>query len=126
MERLAQWIEEMKKTKVWKPGKASRGGPSISHLFFAHDILLFAEAAEDQVDLIKQGLEEFCKASGQKVGYNKCHLYFFPNVPEEEAALLSSRLGIPRTNELGNTWDSISCTEEETSERQRSYFSKPK
>lgn len=46
----------MKCAKLWKPIKASRKGPAISHLLFVDDVLLFTEATDDQVDLIKSGL----------------------------------------------------------------------
>lgn len=65
MERFAQWIELKKTSKEWRSIRASRWRPSFSHLFFADDVVLFVEATKDQADLIKQGLEEFCFASGQ-------------------------------------------------------------
>lgn len=48
-----------------------RGGIKTSHLFFADDHLLLAEAGEDQVDCIKEGLRNFCKASGQQINFDK-------------------------------------------------------
>lgn len=87
--------------KEWRAIKASRTGPNISHLLFADDVLLFAEAADDQVDLIKQGFHSFCSASGQSVNFTKSHVYFSPNVPAEEAQRLSARLAIPSMETLG-------------------------
>lgn len=49
-----------------KPIRVARGGPLISHLAFVDDVLLFAEASEGQIILIKYLLDLFCKWSGQK------------------------------------------------------------
>lgn len=45
--------------KEWKPVKASKSGPFLSHLFFADDLVLFAEASIEQVQVISQCLEAF-------------------------------------------------------------------
>lgn len=67
--------ESLDKMKVedgsWKALKASRRGPRISHLFFADDLLVFAEAGDDQVDCIREGIELFCDASGLRVNFIK-------------------------------------------------------
>lgn len=101
MEKFTQWMEAKKHTKERRPVKASCTGPSISNLLFANDVILFAKAAMDQINLIKHGEESFCKASRQKVSFNKFHVYFFLSVPEAMALHLSSRLGIPPTDVLG-------------------------
>ena len=44
MEFLGHLIEEKCEAKLWAPVKASRSGPSFSHLFFADDLVLFASA----------------------------------------------------------------------------------
>ncbi|XP_021717958.1 uncharacterized protein LOC110685744 [Chenopodium quinoa] len=66
MERLYQTIEATIVNGYWKPIRASREGPLLSNLFFADDIVLFAEATIDQASLIQACLERFCQASGQK------------------------------------------------------------
>lgn len=67
MEHLSHLILEEVEDNRWKPIKASRGGPNISHLMFANDHLFFAEASLDQIDIVKQCLAQFEWASGKKV-----------------------------------------------------------
>lgn len=71
MERLFQTIEAAIIENKWKPIRASRGGPLLSNLFFADDIILFAEASVDQANIIHDCLTRFCNASGQKVSLPK-------------------------------------------------------
>lgn len=59
------------------------------------------EATTHQAMLIKRGLEDFCRASGQKVTFSKYHLHFSPNVLEEESDKFSSIPGIPCMNNFG-------------------------
>ncbi|CAL1355245.1 unnamed protein product [Linum trigynum] len=46
-EILSHVIQEAVVKGAWKTIKASPGGPSLSHLFFADDLILFAEASEE-------------------------------------------------------------------------------
>lgn len=64
MERLYQIIEEAIVNGAWKPIHASRNGPLLSNLFFADDIVLFADADTDQATVIQSCLNRFCHASG--------------------------------------------------------------
>lgn len=101
MERLSHWIQIEVEKGVLKPIKASWSGPGISHIFFVDDILLFAEARENQVACIKKGLGIFCKASGQLVGFGKSTIFFSLNLTDEIAEELSANMGIFRTRDLG-------------------------
>lgn len=45
--------------KSWVPVKASRRGPSISHLFFADDLMLFVKDSSEQLEIIRYCLSEW-------------------------------------------------------------------
>lgn len=64
MERLCHMIDRSVMEKKWKPISLSRGGPKLSHVCFADDLILFAEASVSQISIIRQTLEGFCNASG--------------------------------------------------------------
>lgn len=62
---LGQLIEEKVSKKLWNPVKASRNGPSFSHLFFADDLILFAKANQANCMTIREVMDTFCRKSRQ-------------------------------------------------------------
>lgn len=74
---------------------------AVSHLFFADDILRFAEASEDQISCIKEGLMSFCEALGQQINLQKSSVFFSNNLSRQVKHELSTNLGIKQTMDLG-------------------------
>ncbi|CAA7019711.1 unnamed protein product [Microthlaspi erraticum] len=101
MERLCHLISRATAEKKWKPIKLSRGGPELSHICFADDLIFFAEASVAQVRVIRNILETFCVASGQKVSLEKSKIFFSHNVSRELEKAISDESGISSTRELG-------------------------
>ena len=64
MDFLSQLIQEKCEVGLWKLVKASRSGPSFSHIFFADDLVLFVKATPKNCKVVKEVLDMFCKASG--------------------------------------------------------------
>ncbi|CAA7016118.1 unnamed protein product [Microthlaspi erraticum] len=101
MERLCELIEHSVESKMWKPISLSRGGPKLSHICFADDLILFAEASVAQVRVVRRVLAKFCLASGQKVSLAKSKIYFSANVPRDARDLISEASGIQQTCDMG-------------------------
>ncbi|KAG7559018.1 Reverse transcriptase zinc-binding domain [Arabidopsis thaliana x Arabidopsis arenosa] len=101
MERLCHLIDLAVVGKKWKPISLSQGGPKLSHICFADDLILFAEASVAQIRVIRGVLERFCVASGQKVSLEKSKIFFSKNVSRELENLISDESGIKSTRELG-------------------------
>nr|KYP72231.1 Putative ribonuclease H protein At1g65750 family [Cajanus cajan] len=101
MERLFHLINMTIEHHIWKPICLSRSGPLISHLAFANDLVLFAEASTDQVEVIKACLNTFCDSAGQKVSQEKTRIFFSNNVGHVVRNEISSAFGFQRTNDLG-------------------------
>lgn len=66
--------------KLWKPIQISRGDLTFSHLAFTDNLILFAKASVDQVDVINFAIRNFCESSGAKVNEEKMRIFFFKNV----------------------------------------------
>lgn len=101
MERLSHIIKEEVQQGRWKGIRLSRYGPLLTHLFFADDLVLFAEASQEQVTIIKNCLERFSKASGQRINLEKSQIFFSKNVNREEAQRITALAGMPSTENLG-------------------------
>lgn len=80
IERLFHMISTAVDHKVWAPIQLSRRGPKLSHLAFADDLTLFAEASMGQVEIIKTILRLFCDSFGQRVSSEKTRVFFSKNV----------------------------------------------
>lgn len=101
MERLGHLIRDRVSEKRWRPVHLGRNGLPLSHLFFADDLFLFAEASIQQAHAIKDSLNQFCESSSQKVNVNKTRVFFSKNISTAKANQLSSFLGFQVTKDLG-------------------------
>ncbi|XP_074301475.1 uncharacterized protein LOC141632870 [Silene latifolia] len=101
MEKLSQLIEQAVQAGEWTGFKCSRGGPNLTHLFFAYDIILFGEASIQQAKVINKCLNIFCQASGQRVSLAKSRVFFSPNIEDDVAAAIANKLHFDKTEDLG-------------------------
>ena len=86
---------------LWKPITFSRGGPPITHLCFADDLFIFAEASMEQVEVIKNCLDLFAASSGQKISREKTRIYFSKNVHHSRSLEIANDFGFSLTGDLG-------------------------
>lgn len=73
-----------------------------SHLFFADNCYLFCWVTLSESSLLKKVLDEFTKASGQAVNYNKSTITFSKSVEGNSKELVSEILGMAQGNLNGN------------------------
>lgn len=103
MERLSRLVSLEVMQKRWKPIRLTRKGPEISHLFFADDLVLFAEASLEQVEVVNSVLNVFCGILGQKVNANKTRVFS----PRMSIILKLDRLVVNLNFVSRLTWGSI-------------------
>lgn len=70
--------------------------PSISHLFFADDTLLFFKATSVECEVIREILDKYEKMSGQVIHLQKLTIVCRKNTSEEMRTECTKLLGIER------------------------------
>lgn len=70
-------------------------------LFFADDLMLFAEASKRQTREIMRCLEVFANLSGLRINLDKSKIFLSPNINAEKANKWGQECGIPTTRNLG-------------------------
>ncbi|PNY15946.1 ribonuclease H, partial [Trifolium pratense] len=101
LDKLSHLISQAVHEGKWKPMKAGRSGPLISHLMFADDLLLFAQASEDQMREVMHILDIFCSMSGQEVSQEKTSIMFSKNVQQHTRDQLANISGFRVTQSMG-------------------------
>ena len=70
-----------------------RGAPSISHLFFADDSIIFCRATSGDCALVAEVLDIYEKESGQKLNKEKTSLFFSKNTCSEFKEMAKETFG---------------------------------
>ena len=70
----------------------SSGGPSLCHLFFADDSLIFCKAKEEQAMQLMEVLRKYGAALGQLINTEKSSIFFSKNVPVGERLKVLERV----------------------------------
>jgi hypothetical protein len=73
----------------------SRGGPKLTHLFFADDSLLFCKASTIEVSCVQDLLIEYELALGQQINRQKTTLLFSKSTPRHIQNDIYGMLGLP-------------------------------
>lgn len=92
MELLSRRIDYEVNTLTWNPIAINRKFPKITHLFFADDLTLFAQANQKNCDTIKRTLDSFSKFSSQKINKAKSKVLFSRNCSSHTINNLASQL----------------------------------
>ncbi|PKI59227.1 hypothetical protein CRG98_020390 [Punica granatum] len=106
MEILSRLLYRAESNGDIKGIQISRGGPQITHLMFADDLLILAKASPANIIAIKDILDKFCQWSGQEINSSKSGLFFSKNTTVDSRRSAKSILGIRKLKEnaryLGN------------------------
>ena len=82
-EGLSVMLKKEEREGYIKGIAANRRAPSISHLLFADDSIVFCRATVDECDKVVKVLEDFAANLGQKLNKDKTSLYFNKNTSRE-------------------------------------------
>ncbi|BFG16821.1 hypothetical protein CerSpe_030950 [Prunus speciosa] len=77
------------------------GSPTLSHLFFADDTLLFIKASPENCNRMTHILEAYWAASSQLVNFDKSNMFFSPNTPGFIKRSVCSMLNNKEADNLG-------------------------
>ena len=70
--------------------------PTVNHLLFADDSLLFFQASGVGASEIKNVLNKYCNASGQRINMDKSSIFFSKGCPESVKAGIKEELEVER------------------------------
>jgi hypothetical protein len=71
-----------------------RGGPTITHLLFADDSVVFLGATNESMAALKSVLQQYQVSSGQKVNFQKSSIFFGKGCNADNRNTLKGVIGI--------------------------------
>ncbi|XP_050211503.1 uncharacterized protein LOC126661686 [Mercurialis annua] len=100
-EGLSHIIHDAAMSKSLTSIKITHRCPSITHLLFADDTIIFSKATLSHISFIKNLLNLYSLMSGQHINYSKSFVFFNRDVEEFQAQLFSDFLGISQHTSQG-------------------------
>ncbi|KAL4297847.1 hypothetical protein GQ457_12G017420 [Hibiscus cannabinus] len=100
MECLGHCIQQAVNNGLWEPFQLVQEGLSISHLFFADDLMLYAKETMAQAKLIDKILSDFGIYSRHKLNKLKSQVFFKVNTGNSAISLVSARLGMQHVDDI--------------------------
>ncbi|CAA0815635.1 Unknown protein [Striga hermonthica] len=98
MERLTRTINREVRSGNWAPIRLTRGGPAISHLLFADDVLIMAQANFTTATTISRVLNAFADEAGLAINLNKSQIVFSASTSDANRNCICHQLAIPTTD----------------------------
>lgn len=86
--------------------RVCRAGPSISHLLFADDNLIFGKVTEHEILFVKDILVKYSFASSQRINYDKSELFFSRCISDEVALDIGEKVWYPCAEKIRNLFGS--------------------
>ncbi|GAA0160613.1 hypothetical protein LIER_17131 [Lithospermum erythrorhizon] len=93
-EGLMCMLREVELRKSLTGIKISRESPSISHILFADDTMIFCKAVVEEGNEVMRILKDYEVASGQKINRNKCSVSYDAATPSHVRHSVTSGLGV--------------------------------
>lgn len=85
----------------WQPIKISKEGPTLSHLFFADDIILFSKVTTKSCHAIVDVLNQLMHHSGQQINFDKSKIYFSKNCKPTDKQFVTDSFSIKEGTSFG-------------------------
>ena len=92
-EGLSAIINEAVRNHSFSSISVCRSSPSVTHLFFVDDSILFCKANSDECQELKLILQMYENASWQKINIEKSSIFFSPNTTQNTKDAIFSILG---------------------------------
>nr|XP_027086592.1 uncharacterized protein LOC113708329 [Coffea arabica] len=73
--------------------KICRGGPAITHLFFADDAIIFSKADPEEALTLMNILKQYERGSGQMLNLDKSSVFFSKNISQQQQREVCRHLG---------------------------------
>lgn len=98
---LSQSIHQSVHYNRWIPIMFGRQGIPISHVLSAHDIIFVSKITHLSCNTIIDTLNTFSSFSGQKINYNKSHVFLSRNSSQEDNEYVTSSLHMKEGTVMG-------------------------